>query len=84
MLDNQLSPATPYESKRREEMAGFHVPDISSPRGTVSGENAYGTITPKDVQLILSKLDLINSRLDNINRRLEMLESGKKAGQNLW
>ena len=72
----------PVGNSRRDEMAEFHVPAITQPSGRVSGERFEGSVSPKDVQLILSKLDLINSRLDNLNRRLESMEIGRK--KDLW
>tara|TARA_Y100000310_G_scaffold294203_1_gene324489 strand:- start:1809 stop:2132 length:324 start_codon:yes stop_codon:yes gene_type:complete len=67
---------------RRDEMAEFHVPEINQPTGRVSGERFEGSVSPKDIQLILSKLDLISSRLDNLNRRFENMESGNK--KDVW
>ena len=46
----------PVGSTRREEMAEFHVPEITRPAGRVSGEGFEGSVSPKDVQLILSKI----------------------------
>lgn len=65
---------------RANEMEKYDVPDMSP---QVSGERFSGSISPKDVQLIMSKLDLISSRLDNLSRRLEASEMGKKD-RNLW
>jgi len=63
-----------YPSSRSEEMEQFHVPEVHQPRGIVSGEGIRSNVSDKDVQLILSKLDLISSRLDNVSRRLENIE----------
>lgn len=65
---------------RASEMERYDVPDMN-PR--VSGERYSESISPKDIQLIMSKLDLISSRLDNLSRRLEASEMGKRD-KNLW
>ncbi len=65
---------------RASEMEKYDVPDMNP---QVSGERFSGSISPKDVQLIMSKLDLISSRLDNLSRRLEASEMGKRD-RNLW
>ena len=70
-------------SSRREEMDGYNVPEGNPSAPVVSGERFEGSISPKDVQLIMSKLDLISSRLDNLSRRLESFEMGKRE-RNLW
>jgi hypothetical protein len=77
--DPQVEPEF-REPGRREEMSQYHVPQENQPR--VSGERFEGSISPKDVQLILSKLDLISSRLDNLNRRIEAMETANK--NNIW
>jgi len=66
-----------YQSTRSEEMEQFHVPavpEVHQQRGIISGEGFRSNVSDKDVQLILSKLDLISSRLDNVSRRLENIE----------
>mgnify|MGYP003994190687 FL=1 len=60
---------------RANEMEKYDVPDMNP---QVSGERFSGSISPKDIQLIMSKLDLISSRLDNLSRRLEASEMGKR------
>tara|TARA_Y100000310_G_scaffold344051_1_gene454800 strand:+ start:1212 stop:1565 length:354 start_codon:yes stop_codon:yes gene_type:complete len=69
---------------RREEMGEYEIPNITQQTGIVAGERYEETISPKDIELILSKLDLINSRLDNLNKRFETLEVGRKAAKDLW
>ena len=67
-------------SSRANEMERYAVPDMNP---QVSGERFSGSVSPKDIQLIMSKLDLISSRLDNLSRRLEASEVGKRE-RNLW
>lgn len=72
------------QSTRADEMARYEAHEYNqAPRDLVSGERFRGGgISEKDVQLILSKLDLINSRLDNLNRRFEALENSKR--KDIW
>ncbi len=87
---NPMTPEeeTPMEpqigSRRAAEMEQYHVPEVHRPSGIVSGERYDGMISPKDVQLILTKLDVIASRLENLNRRLEAFEATRKVERNLW
>ncbi len=67
-------------SSRRDDMEQYDVPEM---KPAVSGERYAESVSPKDVQLIMSKLDLISSRLDNLTRRLESFEAGKRSG-NVW
>ncbi len=71
------------QSTRAAEMTRYEVPEFNqAPRDLVSGERFRGGVSEKDVQLILSKLDLISSRLDNLNRRIEAMEATGK--RNSW
>lgn len=73
-------------SSRADEMRQYDTPDMDQRRDmdpVVSGERFSGSVSPKDIQLIMSKLDLISSRLDNLSRRLELSE-GNKRDRNLW
>ncbi len=76
--DQQLSP-------RQQEMNNYSIPPSTQQTGPVSGERyqSQGQISPKDVELILSKLDLVNSRLDTLNQRLDSLEIGRKPAT-MW
>ncbi len=80
--EEDFNPAR-LQSTRAAEMAQYEASDFNqAPRDLVSGERFRGGISDKDVQLILSKLDLISSRLDNLNRRLETFEMGRK--KDIW
>jgi hypothetical protein len=69
---------------RREEMQDVTVPEITQKTGRVVGERYGGEVSSKDMQLILSKLDLIASRLDNVSRRLEGFDASRRVERNLW
>ncbi len=73
-------------SSRADEMRQYDSPNMDQRQDMspiVSGERYEGIVSPKDIQLIMSKLDLISSRLDNLSRRLESFEVNKRE-RNLW
>lgn len=67
-----------FESNRAAEMNNYGIPEVRQERKV-----SNNSITSKDVELIMSKLDLIASRLDNLNRRIEYIEASRK-GTNVW
>jgi len=62
----------------------FEVPDVSLPQNSTPTYQQSPEFSPKDIQLILSKLDLISSRLENLNRRLEAYDASRKVERHLW
>jgi len=77
-VKNDLNPLE-IQSTRAMDSNQYEVPQMTPSQPT---NNFNSGISDRDIQLILSKLDLINSRLDNLNRRFEMLEAGKK--REIW
>lgn len=83
-----------FFKKKKEEVPEFNQPEEPDFRGDVFQQQPLGGpdfpkfqpdfpagVSPRDIELVLSKLEIINRKLDDIDKRVQYIERVAKESQ---